>query len=86
MPHTYPGMKKLGESDHTCKGPEVGLFLEYLRNSEAANVTEAEQMRKVFLGDEVGEAVRRRTRQATSKPSKDLQFLARGMLQTSEGF
>lgn len=86
MPHTYPGMKKLGESDRTCKGPEVGLFLEYLRNSEAANVTEAEQMRKAFVGDEVGEAVRRQNTSGYFKALEDLQFLARGMLQTSEGF
>lgn len=59
MPYTYLGTKNPGESNRKCKGTEVGLFLEYLRNSEAATGTEAEQMRKVLTGNKVRDVVRR---------------------------
>ena len=62
MPYTYLGTKNPGERNRKCKGTEVGLFLENLRNSEAAAVTKAEQMRKVLTGNEVREVVRRQLR------------------------
>ena len=42
------GTKSPGKRNYKCKGPRGRFIPRYLRKSEAANVTEAEQMRKVL--------------------------------------
>ena len=53
------GTKSQEEGTASAKVPEVDVFLEYVRNSEAASLTEAEQMRKVLTGNKVREILKR---------------------------